>query len=48
MKMETVRFLITAAIWTLALFGVAFLFTGCTSLKEIECIARDNSRNPCN
>lgn len=49
MKMETIRFLLTATLWTVALFGAAVLLTGCTtSLKELECIARDNSRNPCN
>lgn len=49
MKMETIRFLLTAALWTLALFGAAFLLTGCSySIKEIECIARDNTNRPCN
>jgi hypothetical protein len=46
---ETFRFLVIAAVWTLALFGAATLLTGCSySIKELECIARDNSRNPCN
>lgn len=49
MKQETIRFLLTAILWGLALFGAAFLLTGCSySMKELECIARDNSRNPCN
>ena len=30
------------------LIGAAFL-TGCSvSLKEVECLARDNTTNPCN
>jgi len=49
MVAETVRFLMMATIMTLALFGAASLLTGCSySVKELECIARDNSRNPCN
>lgn len=27
--------------------GAAFL-TGCAETKYIECVARDNTRNPCN
>ncbi len=48
MKMETIRFLLVTALWTFALFGMAFLFTGCSSFKYAECLARDNTLNPCN
>lgn len=49
MRQEDIRFLILTAIYTLALLGAATLLTGCSySMKELECIARDNSRNPCN
>lgn len=48
MKMETIRFLLTATLWTMALFGAAFLLTGCESAKFYECLARDTTRNPCN
>jgi hypothetical protein len=45
---ETIRFLTLAALFCLALFGAATLLTGCTSAKYVECLARDNTRNPCN
>jgi hypothetical protein len=49
MRQEDVRFLVLTVIYCLALFGAATLLTGCSySIKELECIARDNSRNPCN
>lgn len=48
MKLETIRFLFTAALWTFALFGAAFLLTGCESAKFAECLARDRTSNPCN
>ena len=48
MMQETVRFLITATLACLVLFGTAMLLTGCSELKYAECIARDSTRNPCN
>ncbi len=48
MTQETIRFLMTAVIFCLALVGAATLLTGCSSLKYAECIARDNTSNPCN
>lgn len=48
MKAETIRFLFTAALWTLALFGAAILLTGCESAKYYECLARDATSRPCN
>lgn len=48
MMPETYRFLFLAAVFSLSLLG-ASLLAGCsTSLKEVECLARDNTRNPCN
>lgn len=41
-----------SALWsliTLALCAAAILtLTGCMSLKEMECLARDNTSRPCN
>ena len=48
MKQETLRFLIVSTVFILALFGAATLLTGCSTVKYAECIARDNTRNPCN
>lgn len=48
MKAETMRFLIMAVIYSLAIVGASILLTGCESAKYVECIARDNTRNPCN
>jgi energy-converting hydrogenase Eha subunit H len=45
---ETARFLLTAILFSLALFGAAALLTGCMSVKELECLARDNTSRPCN
>lgn len=47
MKQETVRFFVWVVIFSLALLGAAVL-SGCSELKYYECIARDNTRNPCN
>lgn len=44
---ETFRFFILAVIFSCALFGVSIL-AGCSELKYAECLARDNTRNPCN
>lgn len=48
MRQEDIRFLIVTAVFCLALFGAAALLTSCTSVKYVECIARDNTSNPCN
>ena len=45
---ETIRFFTMSVIFCCALFGAAALLTGCESAKFYECLARDNSRNPCN
>ena len=47
MMQETLRFLIMAAVFSLALFGASVL-AGCSELKYAECIARDRTQNPCN
>lgn len=48
MMQETLRFLMIAALYIFALVGVATMLTGCESAKYYECLARDNTRNPCN
>jgi len=48
MMRETLRFLLVSFVFCFALFGAAFMLTGCSELKYYECIARDNTRNPCN
>lgn len=48
MMAETVKFLFSAAAFCLALVGLAFLLTGCDTVKYADCIVRDNTRNPCN
>lgn len=45
---ETIRFLTMAMLFCCALFGAATLLTGCNEAKFVECLARDNTRNPCN
>lgn len=45
---ETLRFFSVAILACLALFGLAVLLSGCESAKYVECIARDNTSNPCN
>jgi hypothetical protein len=48
MTFETYRFLSLAVLFSLGLV-LTSLLAGCSmSLKEIECVARDNTRNPCN
>ena len=42
------RFMILVAIWVCALLGAAVLLSGCETAKYAECLARDNTRNPCN
>ena len=44
---ETFRFLLVAIIAVALLFITAALLTSCSELKYVECIARDNTRNPC-
>lgn len=45
---ELIHSILALAVMTCIIVGAAFL-TGCsTSLKEVECLARDNTRNPCN
>lgn len=48
MVTETIRFLAGVTVFCLVLFGAAALLTGCSEMKYYECIARDNTRNPCN
>lgn len=48
MNKDTFRFLFFATVYTFALFGVAVALTGCMSVKELECLARDNTSRPCN
>lgn len=48
MMRETIRFVLTAALAILVLFGTAALLTGCESAKYYECLARDRTANPCN
>lgn len=45
---ETLRFFSMAILAGLALFGLAMLLSGCETAKYVECVARDNTRNPCN
>ena len=47
MVQETIRFLILAVLFSLALFGASVL-AGCSELKYAECLARDSTSNPCN
>lgn len=44
---ETLRFLLVATIAVATLFITAAILTGCSELKYVECVARDNTRNPC-
>lgn len=49
---ETVRFVVTAVLAILVLFGTAMLLTGCQSTQDdakfAECWLRDRTSNPCN
>lgn len=45
---ETLRFLMAFFLMTAVLFLLAATLTSCSELKYVECVARDNSRNPCN
>ena len=45
---ETTRALLMVFVW-MATFAILFsTLTACSELKYAECIARDNTRNPCN
>jgi hypothetical protein len=44
---ELAHSVLALAVLLCILIGAAFL-TGCESAKYVECIARDNTRNPCN
>ena len=44
---ETLRFLLVAILAVAVLFITAALLTGCSELKYVECIARDNTSRPC-
>jgi hypothetical protein len=44
---EIIHSLLSLAVLACILIGAAFL-TGCETAKYVECIARDNTRNPCN
>ena len=46
MLKEDIRWALWAIVFTLAIFGAAML-AGCSELKYAECLARDNTRNPC-
>jgi hypothetical protein len=34
--------------WRIVLIVLAFTLAGCESAKYYECLARDNTSNPCN
>lgn len=40
--------MLIAATYSLALFGLMSMLSGCDTLKYAECIARDNTSRPCN
>jgi hypothetical protein len=44
---ETIRFLLATILFISVLFTAAALLTSCSELKMVECIARDNTRRPC-
>ena len=44
---ETFAYLLMAVMYSVMLLGVSVL-AGCESAKYVECLARDNTRNPCN
>jgi hypothetical protein len=47
MVTETLRFMVVYVLFSIVLVSVTALLTGCSELKYVECIARDNTRNPC-
>lgn len=44
---ELLHSIIALAMLACIIVGAAFL-TGCETAKYVECVARDNTRNPCN
>jgi hypothetical protein len=48
LQWETIRALLIVIVWTGSLILVSVSLTGCSEAKYIECLARDNTRNPCN
>ena len=44
---ETYAYLLMAVMYSCVLVSVSML-AGCDSVKYYECLARDNTRNPCN
>lgn len=44
---ELAHTIIALAMLACIIVGAAFL-TGCETAKYVECVARDNTRNPCN
>lgn len=48
LKRETIRSLVVVVLYTVILCGGASLLAGCVSVKELECLARDNTSRPCN
>jgi len=44
---ELINSILALIVLVCILFGAAVL-TGCDTVKYAECIARDNTRNPCN
>ena len=47
MVKQTILFLMGTYVLIAAVFLAAAILTGCSEAKYIECIARDNTRNPC-
>jgi len=48
MRHETLLYLVVSFAWIAVISAVAATLTGCESAKYLECVARDNTRNPCN
>lgn len=44
---DTVRYCMVGVWWCVCICMVASFLTSCSTAKYVECIARDNSRNPC-
>jgi hypothetical protein len=44
---ETFVYLLVAAMYSVILLSFSVL-AGCESAKYVECVMRDNTRNPCN
>jgi len=48
LTMETMKALIGVLFWLASSCIILSALTGCSDLKYVECLARDNTRNPCN